>query len=88
MLIDNHTFFRKSLRSFLEETGEIEVIGEAQDGQKALELILALPPQLVIMDIQMSGRSGLEMCKIIKQMFPLVRVILYSMYEMDIYHRK
>ena len=59
---------------------EFEVLGEARDGNEAVEMALGLSPDLVVMDIKMPFKSGIEALGIIKAKRPFTRVILYSMY--------
>lgn len=60
LLADDHTIFRQGLRSLLEKQPDIEVVGEAEDGQKAMELIRELKPDIVIMDITMPNLNGID----------------------------
>jgi len=85
LLVDDHAFFRKSLRVLLEGTHRVKVVAEAENGKMAVELAGTFHPELVIMDVQMPLVDGIEACKLIKQKYPEMRIILYSMYEIEVY---
>jgi DNA-binding NarL/FixJ family response regulator len=59
LLADDHAIIRQGLRSLLEKQPDIEVVGEAEDGQKAIELIRELKPDIAIMDISMPNLNGI-----------------------------
>ena len=85
LLADDHMIVRRSLRSLLEAEGTIEVIGEAQDGREAVEKVGQLLPDVVLMDIAMSGLNGLEATRRIKKLFPQVGVLILTMYTTEEY---
>ena len=60
LLADDHALVRAGIRSMLEGLPEIVVVGEANDGREALELVASLSPDLVFMDIAMPGLNGLD----------------------------
>lgn len=85
LLADDHTIVRNGLRSILENTDEVEVIGEAGTGEEALEKIPILKPQIILVDISMPGISGIELVgKVVKQ-WANVRPIILSMHNDDAY---
>jgi DNA-binding NarL/FixJ family response regulator len=75
VLADDHPAVRAGLRELLESTSDIEVVGEAEDGQVAVELAKALRPDLVVMDIHMPRLSGIAATRQITAAWPTVRVI-------------
>ncbi len=81
VVVDDHRGFRQSLISFLRQVPSVEILGEAADGQEAEELVLKLSPDVVIMDIKMPRKNGIEAAQRIKTQALRVRVILYSMDE-------
>jgi two-component system NarL family response regulator len=85
LIVDDHSFFRQTLRCYLEGAGAAEVIGEAADGEEALECVERLHPQLVIMDINMPRLSGIKASEIIKSKSPELPLILYTLNSPDIY---
>jgi LuxR family maltose regulon positive regulatory protein len=85
LLVDDHPIFRKGLRSLLEDEKDMKVIGEAGNGQKALELIQQLSPDIVIMDITMPDLNGIEATKLIVSDFPKTKVIALSLHSEKIF---
>ena len=85
VLADDHAIVRQGLRSLLESKAKVEVVGEASDGRRAVELAEELSPDVVIMDIAMPGLNGLEAIEQIKERVPGTRVIILSMHSEDIY---
>ncbi len=85
LIVDDHSFFRRTLRSYLEGARAVEVIGEAADGEEALEFVERLHPQLVIMDINMPRLSGIKAGEIIKKNNPDLPLILYTLHGHQIY---
>lgn len=65
-----------------------DVVGEAGDGGEAVKMAVSLKPQLLLMDIRMPGMDGLKASKIIKELYPEIKIILYSMYEIEIYQKE
>jgi DNA-binding NarL/FixJ family response regulator len=85
VLADDHTIVRKGLRALLEEETDITVVGEAEDGREAVEKVLELSPEVVVMDIGMPSLNGLEAVKAIKKRLPTTRILILSMHENEEY---
>ncbi|MGB5605169.1 MAG: response regulator transcription factor, partial [Gammaproteobacteria bacterium] len=60
LLVDDHPLMRQGLRTLLESEADLTVVGEAADGEKALEQVRALSPDVVVMDITMPNLNGIE----------------------------
>jgi len=80
ILADDHEMMRKGLRSLFEQEIDIEVIAEAENGRKAVELAWELQPDIIIMDVSMPDLNGIEATRQIKKDFPDIKVIALSMY--------
>ena len=85
LLADDHGIMREGLRSLLEKEPDIKVVGEAEDGRKAIGLVSELLPDVVIMDISMPGLNGADATRRIVHQFPTVKVIALSMHSNRIF---
>ena len=85
LLADDHGLVRAGIRSLLEKTPGVEVVGEASNGREALELIRTQLPKLVLMDIAMRELGGLEALPRITKDFPSVKVIILSAHANEEY---
>jgi len=82
LLVDDHDLFRTGLRNLLEEQG-VEIIGEAGDGMKAVTLVRELAPDVVVMDLNMPGMSGVEATREVSSIAPLTRVLVLTISDHD-----
>jgi two-component system, NarL family, response regulator LiaR len=83
VIADDHAVVRQGLRTFLELQAEIEVVGEAGDGEEALAAVERLSPDVVLMDLVMPGLSGIEAIERIRERRPAVRVIVLTSFGDD-----
>ena len=83
LLADDHALFRAGLRLLLREIADTEVVAEAGDGQEAIALAEQHRPDVVLMDISMKGRNGIEATAQIRRLLPDTRVIILSMLESE-----
>ena len=81
LLVDDHALVRRGFRRLLEDDAEIEVVGEASDGDEAVKLALRLAPQVVVMDCAMPGTSGLVATRRILERAPAIAVLMLSMHS-------
>jgi PAS domain S-box-containing protein len=81
LLADDHPALRRGLMELLSERPDIQVVGEADDGEKAIEMALRTQPDVILMDVSMPRLSGVEATRRIKAQMPQVRVIGLSMYD-------
>ena len=82
MLVDDHDLFRTGLRNLLEEQG-VHIVGEAPDGNLALQLVRELAPDVVVMDLNMPGMNGIEATREITRLAPLTRVLVLTISDQD-----
>ena len=80
LLAEDHAIVREGLRSLLEKHPDMEIIGEVEDGRKAVELVKELMPDIVIMDISMPNLNGIDATRQITSEFPDVKVIALSIH--------
>lgn len=81
LIVDDHQLFREGLANLLSESDDIEIAGQAEDGEDAIERVQSLHPDVVLMDIAMPVINGIEATQIIREEFPEVNVIAISMHS-------
>ncbi len=82
VLADDHALFRAGLRTLLEEHG-VDVAGEAADGVEAVEIVRQVAPEVVLMDLNMPGMTGVEATQRITQLAPSTRVVVLTISDDD-----
>ncbi len=82
LLVDDHDLFRTGLRNLLEEQG-VQVVGEAAGGADALRIVREIAPDVVVMDLNMPGVSGVEATREITAIAPLTRVVVLTISDQD-----
>lgn len=87
-LVDDHELVRAGVRSLLESEPDLSVIGEFSCGEEVLQACRHIPPDLVLMDINMPGMGGIEATRRVVQQFPSVRVIAVTVLEDDPFPHK
>ena len=87
LIADDHALFRRGLEMVLDNEPDIEVVGEAHDGDQAVTRAAELMPDVVLMDVRMPRRSGIEATQKIKEQLPHVRILVLtnSDEEADLY---
>lgn len=80
-LVDDQRILREGLRALLELDGGIHVVGEAADGRAALDGILAVQPEVVLMDVTMPDLNGIDATQILTQKAPHIKVIILSVHS-------
>ena len=88
LIADDHAVLRSGLRVLLDAQPDMEVIGEAADGAEAVREALALRPDVVLMDVAMTGEGGLEATRRIREQAPQIKVLVLSMYDDESYLRR
>ena len=81
LIADDDMVVREGLRAILELAGDIELLGEAVDGEDAVRLAGELRPDVVLMDLRMPNVDGIEALKQIKARFPAVEVVILTTYD-------
>jgi len=81
LIVDDHTLVRDGIKALLSLVADIEVVGEAENGREALERVIELAPDVVLMDLAMPVMSGLEATRRIRREFPKTRVLALTQYD-------
>ena len=81
LLVDDHSIMRDGIRALLGNSQDIEIVGEANDGEEALVKTRELVPDVIIMDIAMPGLNGLEATRIIKKENSGVKILILTQYD-------
>jgi DNA-binding NarL/FixJ family response regulator len=85
ILADDHAMIRSGLKTLLREAQDIDVAGEAGDGEEAVRLTETLAPDVVVIDLSMPKMSGIEAIGVIRKRFPAVRILVLTMHENEEY---
>jgi DNA-binding NarL/FixJ family response regulator len=85
LLADDHDILRQGLKLLLENQPDMHVIGEARNGSEAIERTIKLKPDIVVMDISMTGTDGMEACQRIRVQQPETQVLILTMHESEEY---
>jgi len=83
LISDDHPHFRDGMRALLLSAPDVEVVGEAGDGEKTIRLAEKLQPDVILMDLNMPGIGGIEATRCILHTSPHISVLVISMYEDD-----
>lgn len=79
-IADDHTIVREGLKQLLSATSDLEIVGEARDGHEALKLVVEKAVDVLLVDLSMPGRSGVELIKQAKAERPKLRILVLSMH--------
>jgi DNA-binding NarL/FixJ family response regulator len=85
VLADDHAIFRNGVKSLLENEADIEIIGEASDGEEAVQKVRELSPDVLMVDISMPKMSGIETAEIVNKQFKHTKALILSMHNNDDY---
>lgn len=85
MLVDDHAVVRRGYRTLIEEHGSIQVVCEAADADAAYQLYKSKTPDVVVMDITMPGRGGIDAIRQFRQWDPSARILVFSMHANAVY---
>lgn len=85
LLVEDHKIVREGTRQLLEQYDDINVVGEASDGEEAINIIGKLQPNVIVMDVRLPKLNGIEATRIITDNYPNIRVLILSAYDDDSY---
>ena len=78
MVVDDHPIMRDGLRDTLEASGRFEVVGQAEDGEEAVRTVEGLRPEVIVMDVMMPEKDGIDACREIMELLPDTRVLMLT----------
>ncbi len=85
LLAEDHVVVRQGIRQFLERERDLEVVGEAGDGEEAVQLTAQLKPNIIVMDVAMPNVNGIEATRRIKELCPATAVLALTAYDYEQY---
>jgi two-component system, NarL family, response regulator LiaR len=85
MLAEDHKIVREGTRQLLEQSNDMQVIGEAADGLEAVKLAAEIQPDVIVMDVRLPRLNGIEATRMITTQFPKIKVLILSAYDDDSY---
>src|SRR3990172_5350948 len=88
LLVDDHAVVRSGLRMLLESEADVEIVGEAGTAREALDGVMGLKPDVVLMDIGLPDRSGIDAARDIKQKYPETAIVALTIHEDEEYFFK
>ena len=83
LICDDQAIARHGLQMILSTAPDLQIIGQAQDGQEAVDLVAQHQPDLVLMDLKMPKMTGVQATRLIRQRFPAVQVLVLTTYDAD-----
>ncbi len=83
LIVEDHPLFRKGLRTLISSVEDFEVAGEASDGDQAVKVALDLLPDVVLMDLQLPGQSGISAIREIIAASPTTRILVVTLFQDD-----
>lgn len=83
LVAEDSAAFRTGLRALLASAADMQVVGEAEDGAQAVEMAIALQPEVILMDLKMPVRNGIEATREIAQSCPHIAIVMLTMFEDD-----
>ncbi|HXX84939.1 MAG TPA: response regulator transcription factor [Casimicrobiaceae bacterium] len=81
VIADDHTIVREGLKQLLQATADLEVVGEARDGHEVMQIVRENEFDVLLLDMSMPGKSGMELIKQVKSERPKLRVLVLSMHQ-------
>lgn len=85
LIVDDHPVVRHGLRNLLSIQPDFEIVGEAEDGSQVFPLLAANKTDVILLDIQMGGQSGIDVARRVLQSYPQVKIIILTTYDDEAY---
>ena len=84
-LVDDHSLVRDGIKALLAVMAPLEVVGEAENGADAIEMVGRCQPDLLLVDISLKDMNGLELTRVLRSQYPSLKVLMLSMYDNNEY---
>lgn len=84
-LVDDHSLVRDGIKALLAVMAPLEVVGEAESGEQAIEMVGRCKPDLLLVDISLRDMNGLELTRVLRSQYPTLKVLVLSMYDNNEY---
>jgi DNA-binding NarL/FixJ family response regulator len=84
-LVDDHSLVRDGIKALLAVMAPLEVVGEAENGADAIEMVGRCKPDLLLVDISLKDMNGLELTRVLRSQYPSLKVLMLSMYDNNEY---
>ncbi|RON24244.1 DNA-binding response regulator [Pseudomonas brassicacearum] len=84
-LVDDHSLVRDGIKALLAVMAPLEVVGEAESGAQAIEMVGRCQPDLLLVDISLRDMNGLELTRVLRSQYPTLKVLVLSMYDNNEY---
>lgn len=88
LLTDDHALVRTGIRRLLEDSGQVEIVGEAESGEEGLKLAQELSPDIILMDVNMPGIGGVEACRRILHRNPKQKIIVLTVHSTQTFPKR
>jgi len=83
LIADDHVFYREGVRALLSNVPDVEVVGEANNGEEAIAQTKDLQPNVILMDLKMPGMNGIDATRKINEVYPNIGVLVITMFDDD-----
>lgn len=88
IIVDDQAVMRQSIRRLLQHSGEMHVVAEASDGDEAIDTVNSVDADIVLLDISMPRRNGLDVLEVLKREHPSLPVLMLSIHSAEQYERR
>lgn len=88
LIVDDHALVRRGLAELVSDEDDLEVCGQAESAESAIQIVTEMQPDLVVVDIALGGSNGIELIKRIKARFPKIKMLVASMHDESLFAQR